>query len=52
MDEMHVCQAEEFSHCALIGPARYTPIHHCEYDAGHDGTHECACGHRWTDSDD
>lgn len=48
---LQVCQAEKYSRCDLIGPYRVAPIHLCDIDDGHDGGHECACGHRCAAAD-
>jgi len=49
--EALVCPAEDHSYCGLIGPARYTPTHLCDFDEGHDGVHECLCGHVWDEGE-
>ncbi|BBY78923.1 hypothetical protein H7I53_18075 [Mycolicibacterium pulveris] len=48
-DELNTCDVEIPGHCSLIPDDKR---HFCEGDDGHDGAHECACGHRWKDDDD
>lgn len=52
--DVFLCPAEDFtSRCDHHGgPTRLYPFHLCNYDDGHSGGHECACGHRWREDDD
>lgn len=45
--ELYVCPAETPGRCHH----RFRHTHACDYDDGHQGAHECACGHRWSDDD-
>lgn len=46
--EIYMCSAEEGVRCDhRIG----WWAHACDYDDGHDGAHECICGHTWTEGE-
>lgn len=54
---MSACGAETVGHCDVFSPPYYASetrwSHYCVHvdGDGHDGPHECGCGHQWTEPD-
>lgn len=41
------CPAETIGHCTHHDD--HTWVHDCTRPPGHDGPHECGCGHQWAE---
>ena len=48
--ELWVCMAGNAGRCDITDDPLYAG-HRCTHDDGHDGPHECPCGHQWGDDD-
>ncbi|GAS98842.1 MHC class I antigen [Mycolicibacterium canariasense] len=50
--ELYVCMESTGGHCDVGFHAYGWVGHNCTYDQHDDGSHECVCGHQWTDNEE